>query len=379
VKHLLLDGFNLAFRAYHALPELTRADGFPVGAIQGWVRIIWKLLAQEAPCQATVFFDKDGSRRHRELHPAYKANRPPTPEPFARQLPELKNSAPLLGLRVVEQSGIEADDLIAAAAVAAAVAGDDARIASADKDFAQLVNDRIHLLAPPPPMRGTDGWRELDAAGVHEKYGVRPDQIVDYLSLIGDTVDNIPGIAGVGPKTAAAWLAAHGDIAGILAAAAAGKLTPARFNAVLAGTGAAAVLSLNRQLITFKTDFPAEDVPVADILATPPPAPDDAAFHAFLQRMGLRALRKEFEKRAGIAGVDENDTATGATGAAGGTTGDLFAPLDTLENSGNNENREKVPPPPPPPVPPSPAPSPPQPPPPNPQPPPPPVQLELPL
>ncbi|MDR3228052.1 MAG: hypothetical protein LBT53_01375 [Puniceicoccales bacterium] len=298
MKWLLIDGFNLAFRAYHALPALTRADGFPVGAIQGWVRILWKLREQEGACSGIVFFDKDGSQRHLALHPSYKANRPKAPEEFKAQLPELKTLSPLMGFRVVERSGVEADDLIASAAKTLTSKGDEVRIASADKDFAQCAGGHVRLLTPPPPTfkgapaagprHAKDSWRELDAEGVREKFGVRSEQIIDYLSLVGDTVDNIPGMAGVGPKTAVAWLAEHGSIAGILAAQE--RIEPARFRDALRTPETAALLALNQKLITFRDDFEGD-------WDTPPPEEDAVGFRAFLERMELRALLAQFERK----------------------------------------------------------------------------------
>jgi DNA polymerase-1 len=296
MKHLLLDGFNIAFRVYHGMPALTRSDGFPIGAIQGWVWLLWKLQEQEAPCQVTVFFDKEGSQRHLAIHAEYKAGRTPMPEELAKQIPELKTVTALLGFRVVEQAGIEADDLIASAAKVLSEQGNDVRIASADKDFAQLVNERVHLLNPPPPKQSKERWVELDAAGVVGKFGVPPERIVDYLSLIGDTVDNIPGLSGVGPKTALAWLLAHGSIDGILAARE--QIEPVRLRELL--RTADALLALNRELITFRTDFPGDWTSVGVV--------DEAGARAFFERMSMRAVGREFERRisGGSGSVSES-------------------------------------------------------------------------
>ncbi|MDR0535159.1 MAG: hypothetical protein LBG65_02200 [Puniceicoccales bacterium] len=285
MKCLLLDGFNLAFRAYHAMPELTRADGFPTGALQGWVRILWKLQEQAQAGHAIVFFDKGGSRRHLEIHPQYKANRAETPPALAQQIPELKTIAVLLGFQLVEESGVEADDLIASAATRLAADGDEVRIASADKDFAQLVNERIRLLTPPAPGHGKEDWRELDEAGVREKFGVGPAQIVDYLSLVGDTVDNIPGLPGVGAKTAAAWLGKYGSIEGILAAR--DTVEPVRHRKLLGESGE--LLERNRRLITFLTDLSGDwrernEMNVSGAIA-------------FFNRFSMSATLREFERR----------------------------------------------------------------------------------
>lgn len=288
MKFVLVDGFNLAFRAYHGMPALTRRDGFPVGAIHGWVRILWKLLDQESPCNLTVFFDKEGSQRHLALHADYKANRAETPDALAAQIPELKTVAAHLGFAVAEQAGVEADDLVASAAHALAAKGHCVRIASSDKDFAQCVNEHVNLLVP-LPSSGTQksGWTRLDAAGVHARFGVSPGQIVDYLALTGDTVDNIPGVPGVGPKTAVAWLTAHGSLDGILKAL--DTIEPARFRPVLRDS--VALLQRNRELIAFKHDFTGTWDATALVDAT--------AARAFFERMEMRATALEFERRHG--------------------------------------------------------------------------------
>ena len=169
MKWLLLDGFNLAFRAFHALPELARADGFPTGALHGWNRLQRSLVEREKPERVVALFDLGGSDRHLSLHPEYKANRSDTPESLAKQIPELKRLSGLLGAHVVERSGVEADDLIAAFAARRADAGDEVVIVSADKDFGQCVGDRVAQLAlGSNNLEGIRGcW--LDAARHHRR------------------------------------------------------------------------------------------------------------------------------------------------------------------------------------------------------------------
>ncbi|MDR2980999.1 MAG: hypothetical protein LBV12_01985 [Puniceicoccales bacterium] len=288
MKWLLVDGFNLAFRAFYAMPSLTRpSDGFPVGAIHAWVRILWKLQDQEAPCKIVIFFDKDGSQRHLSLHAEYKANRAETPPELVLQFPELKLISEHFGFCIKEQSGVEADDLIASTAQALSASGEEVWIASADKDFAQCVNDRVRLLAPPPPAQAKAGWLRMDAEKVREKFGVTPSQIVDYLSLIGDSVDNIPGLPGVGPKTAAMWLNKYGTIDEILNAK--DVIEPIRFREII--SGATELLKLNRQLITFQTNFQTNlDAPYVS---------DLPACRTFFERMEMKSTLKELEQRAG--------------------------------------------------------------------------------
>lgn len=251
-KWLLVDGFNLAYRCFYALPELTRADGFPTGALHGWVKSLWKLADQEKPEATLVFFDLGGAQDRLALHPEYKAQRAEMPEALEKQIEPLKQLTRAMGLVGIEQDGVESDDLLAAQAAALAGAGHEVLIVSSDKDFAQMVNDKIKIMLPPPSANPKLGWRLLDAAGVQEKFGVPPVQIADYLALVGDTSDNIPGIAGVGPKTAAKWLAEWGSLDAIIAHAT--ELKPERFrDAVAAGIEK---LRLNRRLTTLNLALP---------------------------------------------------------------------------------------------------------------------------
>ncbi len=251
-KWLLVDGYNMAFRAFYGMPELTRADGFPTGALHGWVKTMWRLLDQEKPDAMVVFFDLGGSQDRLALHPAYKAQRKETPEPLEKQIPVIKELTRAMGLVGVELDGVESDDLLAAQARVLANAGHDVLIVSADKDFAQCVDERIRLLLPPPTANPKLGWRVLDPAGVVEKFGVAPAQIAEYLALIGDTSDNIPGINGVGPKTAVKWFAEFQTLEHIIAHAA--ELKPERFRAVV--TQEAHKLRLNLKLTTLPTTSP---------------------------------------------------------------------------------------------------------------------------
>ena len=251
-KWLLIDGFNLAYRCFHAVPELTRADGFPTNALHGWVKSLWKLADQEKPEGTLVFFDLGGAQDRLALLPEYKAQRAEMPESLRRQIDPIKALTRAMGLVGIEQDGVESDDLLAAQAVALAAQGHEVLIVSSDKDFAQIVSDRIKILLPPPSANPKLGWRYRDVAGVIEKFGVPPAQIADYLALVGDSSDNIPGITGVGPKTAVKWLQAHGNIEGVIAHA--DELTPERFrDAVRAG---ADHLRRNLKLTTLNLSLP---------------------------------------------------------------------------------------------------------------------------
>jgi DNA polymerase-1 len=226
-KWLLVDGFNIAYRCFFAVPELTRADGFPTNAVHGWVKSLWRLADQEKPAATLVFFDLGGAQDRLALLPEYKAQREEMPAALVKQLPCIKAVTRAMGLVGVEQAGVESDDLLASQAVHLAAQGHDVVIVSSDKDFAQIVGERITILLPPPSANPKLGWRSLATAGVVEKFGVPPAKIPDYLALVGDSSDNIPGIEGVGPKTAARWLEQFGDVEGVIAHA--GELKPERF------------------------------------------------------------------------------------------------------------------------------------------------------
>ncbi|MSU72865.1 MAG: 5'-3' exonuclease [Opitutus sp.] len=292
-KWLLIDGFNLAYRCFHALPELTRADGFPTGALHGWVKSIWKLADQESPESILVFFDLGGAQDRLALHPEYKAQRKEMPEPLTRQIEPLKQLTRAMGLAGIEQYGVESDDLLAAEAVVLAAAGHEIVIVSSDKDFAQIVGERIKIMLPPPSANPKLGWRRLDATGVQEKFGVPPAQIADYLALVGDTSDNIPGVDGVGPKTASKWLAEWGSLDGVIAHAA--ELKPERFRETV--TGAAGRLRLNRRLTTLNLSLP----PVKPEWRTPQPEELFRLLESFEMRGTLAEARKRYASLAGVS------------------------------------------------------------------------------
>lgn len=230
-KILLLDGFNLTFRAYYALPEFSNSEGIPTNALHGWLRTIWKLQDDEAPCHTAAFFDSGGSDKREQLLETYKDNRGETPESLIQQIPLIQEMTRHMGISIHMTKGIEADDLIACAVEQLQGKYAEIIIVSADKDLAQLIGPGVTQFLPPPTARPSIGWRKLDADGVVEKFGVTPAQIPAYLALVGDTADNIPGIQGVGPKTAASWLQRYKDLQGIQDNCA--RLTPKRFQTVV--------------------------------------------------------------------------------------------------------------------------------------------------
>ncbi|HTX64753.1 MAG TPA: 5'-3' exonuclease H3TH domain-containing protein [Opitutaceae bacterium] len=284
-KWLLVDGFNLAYRCYFAMPELTRADGFPTGAVHGWVKALWRLADQEKPAATLVFFDLGGAQDRLALLPEYKAQREEMPAALEKQIPYLKAVTRAMGLAGIEKAGVESDDLLASQAVHLAAQGHEVVVVSADKDFAQIVADRIAILLPPPSANPKLGWRRMDAAGVAEKFGVPPGQIAEYLALVGDASDNIPGIEGVGPKTAAKWLQEHGSLETIIARA--GELKPERFRESVRSL--ADHLRRNLKLTTLNLALPT-------VAAVKPPAEPEQLF-ALLGELEMKSSLAEARQR----------------------------------------------------------------------------------
>jgi DNA polymerase-1 len=227
-----------------------------------------------------MVYDLGAPRQRLEILPSYKEQRPPTPPALAAQFPAIRDVLAGLRLPIVEQDGEEADDLIATLATQATAKGWDVLIASSDKDFTQLVNDRIRLIRTESKETVL-----IDAAAVQKRYGVRPDQMVDYLSLVGDAVDNIPGIPGIGDKTAAGLLRTHGDIEHLLAAAP-GLMRPKLRQSLVT---AAERLQLNRRLVALRCDLP--NLP--DLAALQVGSPDAARLRELYAGFGFKSLLAE--------------------------------------------------------------------------------------
>jgi DNA polymerase-1 len=205
---VLVDGSSYLYRAFHALPPLTSSNGEPTGAVLGVLNMLQKLITEYEPERMAVVFDARGKTFRDEMFEAYKANRPPMPDDLRVQIDPLLDAIEAMGLPLLREPGVEADDVIGTLASQAAEAGASVLVSTGDKDMAQLVSDKVTLV-------NTMTGNRLDPIGVEEKFGVRPDQIIDYLALVGDTSDNIPGVPKVGPKTATKWLSQYGDIEGI--------------------------------------------------------------------------------------------------------------------------------------------------------------------
>lgn len=203
---LLIDGHAHAYRAFHAIRDLTGPDGRPTNAIFGFVKAVEKLLGTHRPSQAAVVWDGGLAEERTTALPDYKANRPAMPDALERQLDEMVAWLEARGCKSLCEGGVEADDWIARLATEAAGRGARVLISTSDKDFMQLVSDEVRLLNPADRNGG-----EIGVEQVREKCGVTPGQVVDWLSLVGDSVDNIPGVPGVGRKTAAALLGQFGS------------------------------------------------------------------------------------------------------------------------------------------------------------------------
>ncbi|WP_026278609.1 MULTISPECIES: DNA polymerase I [unclassified Thioalkalivibrio] len=283
---VLVDGSSYLFRAFHALPPLTAPDGAPTGAMIGVANMLRKLRADYGPEHMAVVFDAKGKTFRDDIYPEYKATRPPMPEELAAQIEPLHELVQAMGLPLLCVEGVEADDVIATLADQSARAGHDVVISTGDKDLAQLVNDRITLV-------NTMSGVTLDREGVQEKFGVAPEQIVDYLALMGDSVDNIPGVDKVGPKTAAKWIATYGDLDTILEQAGdiGGKIGENL-------RAAADRLPTSRELITVKRDVEL-DVGPDDLNIR---EPDHGRLLEMVRRYGFTRWRAELEGGEAEAG-----------------------------------------------------------------------------
>ncbi len=265
---ILIDGSSYLFRAYHALPPLTNSKGQPTGAVYGVINMIRKLINDYQPDFIGVVFDsKEKTHRHK-IYPEYKAHRPLMPDELQVQIKPLHDIIKAMGLPLIIESGIEADDLIGTLTKQAEKQGQSVLISTGDKDMAQLVNEHVTLI-------NTMNEVVMDEAGVVEKFGVSPRQIIDYLALVGDTSDNIPGVPKVGPKTASKWLQDYGSLDNIIAQSAAigGKI----------GENLRASLDkipLSKELVTIMTDLPLK----ISINELKPKTPDEQALlHLFTE------------------------------------------------------------------------------------------------
>ncbi len=279
VKSLvLIDGSSYLYRAFYALPGLTAPSGQPTGAIYGVLMMLHKLIKDERPNLLGIVFDAPGKTFRHELFPEYKANRARTPEDLIIQIEPLLAAIENLGLPLIRVNGVEADDVIGTLAKEAEQRGMNTLIATSDKDFTQLVSDKITLL-------DTMKNRLTDRSGVIEKFGLPPEQIIDFLTLSGDASDNIPGVPTVGPKTAVKWLQQYSSLAGVIehAEEISGKVGEALRKSIPR-------LNLYQQLATIDCSLEL-DCTVDDLVIRE--SKDDELFAQF-KNLGLHALIKQF-------------------------------------------------------------------------------------
>jgi len=294
---ILVDGSSYLFRAYHALPPLTNSQGQPTGAIVGVINMLKKLVDEYQPDYMAVVFDAPGKTFRDDLYSEYKANRPPAPEDLKAQIRPLHDIIRALGLPLLLVEGVEADDVIGTLADQASKLGMDTVVSTGDKDMAQLVNEHVTLINT---MSGTT----MDRQGVFDKFSVWPEQIIDYLALMGDTVDNIPGVHKCGPKTAAKWLAEHETLDAVMANA---EQVKGKIGEYL--RSALPQLPLSKELTTIKRDV---ELDVAPRDLTPAQADTDK----------LRELYTDIEARRLLADLEKN------TGEAVETVSEKVADAD---------------------------------------------------
>src|SRR5216683_2075721 len=321
----LVDGSSYIFRAYHALPPLNRkSDGLQVNAVLGFCNMLWKLLRdmkpEERPTHLAVVFDKSEKTFRTEMYPAYKAHRPDPPDDLRPQFAFIRKAVHAFDIPCLEQAGFEADDLIATYVCQACEAGATATIVASDKDLMQLVNDCV-------VMYDTMKDRRIGIPEVVEKFGVPPDKVIEVQALIGDSSDNVPGVPGIGVKTAAQLIGEYGDLETLLARTAEIKQEKRR-QALIDNADKA---RLSKKLVTLD-DRVALEVPLAELAVH---EPDYKRLVAFLKAMEFTGLTRRVAEFSGIdAGEIEPDDRLKAAGAA------PAAPLLLAEEIGERSEPE---------------------------------------
>lgn len=288
---LLVDGSSYLYRAFHALPDLRGPDGHPTGAMHGMVNMLRRLRVDYPAAYIACVFDAKGKTFRDDMYPEYKATRTAMPSDLSKQIEPIHEVVRLLGWPILMIEGVEADDVIGTLAVQAAAKGMKTIVSTGDKDLAQLVNDKVMLI-------NTMSNEKLDEAGVLEKFGVPPNRIIDYLTLIGDTVDNVPGVSKCGPKTALKWLALHGSLDGVIENAhSIGGAVGENLRSALEW------LPQGRQLITVKTDceLMGHLVSIEESLVARPE--DKDALRDFFTRYGFKTMLRELQAGQGSPGA----------------------------------------------------------------------------
>src|SRR5262245_13411354 len=306
----LVDGSGYIFRAFHALPPLTRpSDGLPVGAVHGFCAMLWKLLQDakkgSGPTHLAVIFDASEKTFRNEIYKDYKAHRPPAPEELTPQFPLIRDAVKAFNIACMEQDGVVADDLIATYAKQVVAAGGDATIVSSDKDLMQLIQPGVVML-------DTMKNRTIGPDEVRERFGVPPAKVVDVQALTGDATDNVPGVPGIGIKTAAELINAYGDLETLLARA--GEIKQPKRRERLSEFALQARLSLD--LVTLKSDVPltvsVERLGVRD--------PSPAALLGFLRELEFATLTKRIAEGLGAEAPPPVERLKGEAQPAGSPT-----------------------------------------------------------
>jgi DNA polymerase-1 len=292
---VLVDGSSYLFRAYHAMPSLTNSKGEPTGAVYGVTNMLRRLLKDYDPEHIAVVFDAKGKTFRNDLYPEYKAHRPPMPDELQQQIEPIHDIVRAMGLPLLCVPGVEADDVIGTLAAQATTHGIDTVISTGDKDMAQLVNQHVTLV-------NTMNDTEMNPDGVVDKFGVSPERIVDYLALMGDSVDNVPGVPKVGPKTAAKWLNEYESLDDIMAHADEfkGKIGENLRDSLKQ-------LPLSRELVTIKCDVQLDDSP--ETLART--APDTNALRELFSRLEFKTWLAETLKGGSQPVAGESPAPTG--------------------------------------------------------------------
>ena len=314
---VLVDGSSYLYRAFHAMPDLRAVPGdmtsAATGAIRGMINMMQALRKEVTADYAVCVFDASGPTFRDALYTEYKATRSPMPDDLRSQIEPIHEVVDLLGWKVVAVPGVEADDVIATLANAAAAQGIEVIVSSGDKDLSQLVNEHITII-------DTMSGKRRDVAGVTAEFGVPPALMVDYQALVGDTVDNVPGVTKVGPKTAAKWLEEYGSLDNLMANADAIKGVA---GSNLREAIASGQLALSRQLVTMKTDCALADyipsLPAFDDITLD--APDNAGLLPFYEKYGFKGLASAIKGAVGVA----SPAPAAPTVAMPGQSGDLFA------------------------------------------------------
>jgi DNA polymerase I len=308
-KFVLVDGSSYLYRAFHALPPLTNSRGEPTGAVLGVLNMLQKLVKDEVPDRIAVVFDAPGRTFRDDLFEEYKANRPPMPDDLRAQVQPLLDAVEAMGLPLLRIPGVEADDVIGTLAARGARSGYQVLISTGDKDMAQLVGPGIELV-------NTMSNTRLDRIGVKAKFDVFPEQIIDYLALVGDSSDNIPGVSGVGPKTAAKWLNQYHKLDELIANAAS---IPGKVGENLRAE--LQVLELSRKLATIDTDVTLEVTP-DELLARPA---DVSRLRELYTRLELRLLLRSLDPTGAAPQVPAPRPPAAIAAAAAGTAPDAPA------------------------------------------------------